>query len=97
MRSKREPPRKSILKTTKTNTDSRQFYSQQLSLEKGKTYTLSAYVRADNISNSKGKGGSIFFNYYNKTGVLQTVDSTFAGGTKPWDRYEEASGLQASH
>ena len=76
------------LKIIKTNTVSRQFYSQQLSLEKGKTYTLSGYVKTDNISNSNGKGASVFVNYYDGSGALQTVDSAFALGTKEWDRYE---------
>ena len=79
---------KQSLKISKTNTVDRQFYSQQLSLEKGKTYTLSGYMKTDNVSNINGKGASIFVNYYNESGVLQIVDSTFAGGTKDWDRYE---------
>ena len=79
---------KQSLKVTKTNTVDRHFYSQQLSLEKGKTYTLSGYLKTDNVSNINGKGASIFVNYYNESGVLQTVDSIFAGGTKEWDRYE---------
>ncbi|MBZ9686140.1 DNRLRE domain-containing protein [Clostridium estertheticum] len=84
------------LKISKTNSDSRQFYNQQLTLEKGKIYTLSGYVKADNISNSNGKGASIFVNYYNESGVLQTVDSSFVRGTKDWDRNEVTFTLPAN-
>ncbi|VTQ88082.1 DNRLRE domain-containing protein [Hathewaya histolytica] len=76
------------LKINKTNDKSRQFYSQSLNLEKGKTYTLSAYVKSKNISNKNSKGAGVFVNYQNNKGSWETVESRFISGSNDWDRLE---------
>ena len=76
------------LTINKTNSISRQFYRQTMSLEKGKTYTLSAYIKTDNVENKNKKGAAIFANYQDSTGNYQTADSEYVSGTKDWNRYE---------
>lgn len=77
------------LKVTKTDSStSRYFYNQAVNLEKGKTYTLSSYIKTNSISNNTGKGAVLFVNYQNSDGSYSTVDSTPVNGTNNWDRYE---------
>jgi RHS repeat-associated protein len=62
---------------------------QTLSLTKGQTYTLSGYIKANNVSNTNGKGACVFVNYQNSSGVWQTVDSKYINGTTTdWQRVE---------
>lgn len=76
------------LSVSKTNSTARQFYRQTLSLEKGKTYTLSGYIKTENVENKNKKGAVIFVNYQDKTGAYQTADSEYVSGTKDWSRYQ---------
>lgn len=76
------------LKVTKTSNTSRHFYSQTLSLAKGKTYTLSGYIKTSGITSVNGKGAAVFVNYQNSIGTWQTLDSTYVSGTMDWERYE---------
>ncbi|MPM69268.1 tRNA(Glu)-specific nuclease WapA [bioreactor metagenome] len=74
------------LKVTKNNIDSRSFFNQTTILEKGKTYTFSAYVKSKNISSALKKGAGIFVNYQNKDGSYSTVESEFLQGSSNWER-----------
>jgi RHS repeat-associated protein len=76
------------MKVTKTNTSSRQFFNQTLSLTKGKTYTFSAYVKTNGISNTSGQGAALFINYQDSTGYYPTIESRFISGTNTWQRVE---------
>ncbi|WP_346912599.1 DUF6531 domain-containing protein, partial [Clostridium sp.] len=74
------------LKVTMTNKTSRRFYSQAVTLEKGKTYTFSGYVSTDGISNTNKKGAALFVNYQNNTGAYSTIESKHISGTTGWSR-----------
>ncbi|MBM7871480.1 RHS repeat-associated protein [Clostridium pascui] len=76
------------IKITKTNNTARHFYNQLLTLEKGKTYTLSGYVKGSGISSTNGKGAALFVNYQNKAGTYETVESKFISGNKDFERIE---------
>ncbi|NLK96418.1 MAG: DNRLRE domain-containing protein [Clostridiales bacterium] len=64
----------------------RQFYNQMVTLEKGKTYTFSTYIKTDGITNNKNKGAFLFINYMRKDGTYATIDSNFINGTNDWNR-----------
>jgi YD repeat-containing protein len=76
------------LKVEKTNTSSRHYFSQTLSLEKGKTYTLSGYIKTKDISNVNGQGATLFATYKDSTDTWQYTDSAYIQGTNGWDRSE---------
>lgn len=76
----------SSLKVNKTNKTSRTFYSQGITLEKGKTYTFSGYVSTDGVSNTNKKGATLFVNYTDNTGNYITKDSKYISGTTGWNR-----------
>ncbi|GLC29653.1 carbohydrate binding domain-containing protein [Clostridium omnivorum] len=76
------------LKVVKTNTTERQFFSQELKLEKGKTYTLSGYVKAKGISNASNAGATIFVLYKDGAGNWQNANTQFVTGDTEWQRYE---------
>lgn len=76
------------LKVEKTNTISRHFYSQELTLEKGKTYTLSGYVKTSNISSLNSKGASLHVAYQDNTGAWKYAYSDYISGTNDWERHE---------
>ncbi|MDO6355966.1 DNRLRE domain-containing protein [Caloramator sp. CAR-1] len=79
---------KQSIKISKTNNISRHFYGQTLTLTKGRTYTLSGYVKTENITNTNGKGAAVFVNYQDNTGVWKTADSRYINGTNDWQRVE---------
>jgi len=83
------------LKVTKTNTLARQFYEQLLTLEKGKTYTLSGYTKTNTVSSTNHKGAALFINYQDSTGAWQTKDSTYVNGTTGFNRQEVTFTLPA--
>jgi YD repeat-containing protein len=74
------------LKVAATNTASSRFYNQTVTLEKGKTYTFSANVATEGVSNSNGKGATLFVNYQNATGEYPTMESKYISGTTEWNR-----------
>ena len=80
------------LKTEKLDTLYRRFHKQQVTLEKaeeeGKTYTLSAYIKTDNVSNNNKKGAAVFVTYQDETGATKTVYSDYVSGTNDWEREE---------
>lgn len=67
----------------KTNTSSYECGRQTLSLEKGKTYTLSAYVKTSNVSESS-YGAFISVTYYDSSGNGVAARSTMLSGTNDW-------------
>ncbi len=67
------------------NKDSRVFAYQSMSLEKGKTYTLSSYIKTQSISNINNGGAQIFV-YYNTPSGLKLYGSTPINGTSDWNR-----------
>ncbi len=77
------------LKVQKTNSNDRLFYNQTItSLQKGGTYTFSAYEKTSGISNTAGTGAEIFVNYQDSAGNWQTADSKCTNGTNDWQRVE---------
>ncbi len=80
----------------KTNTSGAHYYRQQVALEKGKTYTLSGYVKTNNISNSNSKGAGLFVTYKNSSGIDQISESSLVKGTNNWRRDEITFTLPAN-
>ncbi|SHH68969.1 DNRLRE domain-containing protein [Clostridium intestinale] len=76
------------LKLSKGDNTGSRYIDQVLSLQKGKTYTFSAYVKTSNISQLKSKGAGININYKDKNGVYNSVRSKFLTGTNDWTRLE---------
>ncbi|MDD2376320.1 MAG: RICIN domain-containing protein [Clostridia bacterium] len=68
------------------NSTSRMYGYQWATLEKGKTYTLSAYVKTEGITNNNGGGAMPFIYYYSPTGT-KSVDATSVNGTSDWKKY----------
>lgn len=64
------------------------YVDQNVWLQKGKTYTFSAYVKTANISNIKGKGAHLVVYYKDKTGTYIPVRSKFLTGNNEWTRLE---------
>lgn len=76
------------LKVEKTNALGDQGYYQSASLEKGKTYTLSGYIKTNNISNVNKRGAALIVTYQKLDGSWQNIYSDYVNGTKDWERYE---------
>ncbi|MBV7273351.1 carbohydrate binding domain-containing protein [Clostridium sp. PL3] len=77
------------LKVTKSDDSAgRYFCNQSVTLERGKTYTLSGYIKTTDITNKTGKGAILFVNYQNNDGSYSTVESASVNGVNNWDRYE---------
>ncbi len=64
------------------------YVDQNVWLQKGKTYTFSAYVKTANISNIMGKGAHLVVYYKDKTGTYIPVRSKFLTGNNEWTRLE---------
>ncbi|WP_341442921.1 carbohydrate binding domain-containing protein, partial [Oxobacter pfennigii] len=76
------------LKISKTNTNDRQYFSQQVTLEKGKYYTLSGYIKTKNVKNENGRGALIYANYQYSASSWPNHDSAYLNGTQDWQRVE---------
>lgn len=75
-------------KITKTNSSARSYFQQPLTLEKGKTYTLSGYIKTSGISNDIGEGAHLLVHYKNSSGGWEQTTSSFVSETSDWGRYE---------
>jgi RHS repeat-associated protein len=80
---------KQSLKITKSDNVSRQYMNQWLTLQKGKTYTFSAYVKTVNVSNTNGQGATINAYFKNNQGIYNCIESKAINGTKDWQRVED--------
>ncbi|MBC8059686.1 MAG: DNRLRE domain-containing protein, partial [Clostridiaceae bacterium] len=76
------------LMVSKTNSDSRSYYEQSLTLDKGKTYTYSGYIKTNNVSSNNGKGAHLLIHYKNSIGAWVETYSKYVSGTNDWARYE---------
>ncbi|MDD5603749.1 MAG: hypothetical protein PHG48_06710, partial [Eubacteriales bacterium] len=45
----------------------------QVTLAKGKTYTLSGYIRTENISSSSNKSALLYLSYQDTSGMMQLI------------------------
>ncbi|MEA4827303.1 MAG: DUF6531 domain-containing protein, partial [Clostridium sp.] len=84
------------MKTVKNDSIKRRFHKQQVTLTKGNTYTLSAYIKTDNVSNDNKKGAAAFISYQDESGNTQTVYSDYVSGTNDWERQEVTFTLPAN-
>jgi RHS repeat-associated protein len=74
-------------KIDRTNIIGRYHIKQDVTLVKGNTYTLSAYIKTDSITNTMGKGAALYVTYKNSAGTDVTVDSEYINGTSTdWTR-----------
>ncbi|MDV3426779.1 MAG: DNRLRE domain-containing protein, partial [Bacillota bacterium] len=76
------------LKINKTDNVSRSYYSEYVTLEKGKTYTFSSYVKTSSISNSNNMGAYIAVHYKNSSDVYLASRSEHLTGTNDWTRLQ---------
>jgi len=83
------------LTVSKTNTSSRGYMQQSLTLEKGKTYTYSGYIKTSGVLNSSGKGAHLLINYKNSAGTWLEAYSYYVSGTNDWTRNEVAFTIPA--
>lgn len=72
----------------KTNAEGRHYYSQGISLTKGKTYTLSGYVKTSSVSSASNKGALVFVKYKDESGNDVEVKSEYVNGSKDWTRLD---------
>lgn len=79
---------KQSFKINKTNDRSISFMQQPIKLPVGKTYTLSGYIKTENISNLKNGGAAIFLTYQDSNGTWQQVTTNKIVGSNDWARYE---------
>ncbi|WP_160680471.1 DNRLRE domain-containing protein [Clostridium sp. C8-1-8] len=61
-------------------------YEQALTVEKGKRYTLSAYVKTVGIPVKNDAGASFFVGYTDANGICQFIRK-YINGTNDWQRY----------
>ncbi|QHE50865.1 DNRLRE domain-containing protein [Pontibacillus sp. HMF3514] len=76
------------LKIDKTNQTSRHYYSQAVTLERGKTYTFSGYIKTENMTELNNKGASLVATYQDDNGNWIDKEGQFINGTNGWKRYE---------
>ena len=77
------------LKITKSNNAGFHNWEQKVTLTKDKTYTLSAYVKTTDVSNTAGKGAGLYISYLNSAGETVTVESQYLNGANEWERLEK--------
>lgn len=75
------------LKVTKGSLGNRHYFEQSVNLEKGKTYTLSSYIKTTNVTNQSA-GAGISVKYYDGLGKIKTVDSQYISGSNDWQRID---------
>ena len=85
------------LKINKSNTVGSHSYQQNISLVKGKTYTLSGYIKTSNISGENGKGAELMVKYQNSTGVWTKLkESKYINNTRDWQRADTTFTIPAN-
>ncbi len=77
------------LKVTKSNDQGFHNWEQKVTLTKGKTYTLSAYVKTTDVSNTAGKGAGLYISYTDSTGQPVILETNYLTGPKDWTRLEK--------
>ncbi|QAA33772.1 DNRLRE domain-containing protein [Clostridium manihotivorum] len=80
--------------TSTTDFGGRDFEQVGIALDKGKTYTLSGYIKTLNIPEKSNSGAKIFVGYFDGSGNSK-YSQVFVNGTKDWDRYETTFTLPA--
>ncbi|MBE6067564.1 MAG: DNRLRE domain-containing protein, partial [Clostridium lundense] len=76
------------LKINKLNSIGSKFYSQSVTLQKGKTYTFSGYVKTKAVSGINKSGAGLFVKYKNEAGVDVIAQSNVVTGDSNWQRVE---------
>jgi RHS repeat-associated protein len=72
----------------KNDNVSRQYMQQVLSLEKGKTYNFSSYVKTSGVSSNSNGGARLGVHYQDKNGQYQEIESKYITGTNDWARID---------
>ncbi len=70
----------------KTNASGASFYRQNLTLKKGETYTLSAYLKTADISRTGNGGAKLLVRYKNAAGAWVEEQSVPVTGSHDWQR-----------
>ncbi|WP_143318591.1 DNRLRE domain-containing protein [Clostridium sp. HBUAS56017] len=71
---------------TKSDNLMKMYAQQVIGIEKGKTYTFSAYVKTVNISNGNKRGASLSAHYLNNKGIFEDIQSNYINGNNDWTR-----------
>jgi len=76
------------MQINKTNPYIRHYYTQQLNLVNGNTYTASAYIKTTNMTSNNGLGAVLAAYYQNSDGDWLRAESKYVSGTTDWTRVE---------
>jgi RHS repeat-associated protein len=77
------------MRITKTNGVDQHFMAQTFTdLTPGKTYTFSAYVKTEGVSNLNQQGAQLWIRYCDASSVWQMAESKAVSGTQDWQRLE---------
>lgn len=78
------------LKIVEGNNQNNRYYTQKLNLIGGKTYTLSGYIKVNDVvpASLKLGGASLFISYKDEKGADKLVRTKYVIDNKNWDRYE---------
>ncbi|KUP08306.1 hypothetical protein Q75_02940 [Bacillus coahuilensis p1.1.43] len=79
---------KKSAKLENLNGASTAYFQQRVDVVKGKTYTLSGYVKADGVSSDRDYGAGVFVRYKDEAGTWYSDYSKYVAGTKGWQRVE---------
>ena len=76
---------RSFYTNTETNSELRVAHMQDVDLQKG-TYTLSAYIKTQNVYTDFNGGGALSVFYTDSAGEQKWIDSDFTIGTEEWKK-----------
>jgi len=76
------------LQVTKTNSSSRNYMEEVVTLEKGKTYTYSGYIKTNGITNANGQGAHLLVHYKNSADTWLETQSSYVSGSNDWERVQ---------
>ncbi|MEG0773891.1 DNRLRE domain-containing protein [Clostridium sp.] len=71
------------------------YFSQYIKLTKGKTYTLSGYVKTKGVTSGENLGATLAISYKDAAGQWQYVRE-YINGTTDWTRYEKSFTLPSN-
>lgn len=81
---------------TKTNYLGSRYWKQTVTVQAGKTYTLSGFIKTSGLSTSSSSGASLAIRYTDSTNNVVTVQSDPVSGTQNYDRYDTSVTLPAT-
>ncbi|MHC1684281.1 MAG: DNRLRE domain-containing protein [Clostridiaceae bacterium] len=74
------------IKITKDSTSTKRYMQQEVTVEKGKTYTFSAYVKTTGVSAGSNVGATLVAYSQTNSGAYQGKWASYLNGTNDWTR-----------